>query len=176
VTPTESSSSSRWNPNLTVAIIAALAAIAGAAVGGFATYFGNHELQESAAHAAAKGAARVLQGDLASIATRIDIELSQHRYLAIGAQSAITISAEDEKEIAANVSARTWDHIASAKLVVQDEQESSNELGNIEVLEARKHLPVTLKGARLHFEENSFQALREAVSALKELTGADSGD
>ncbi len=74
------------------------------------------------------------------------------------------------------MSARTWDRIASAKLVVQDEQESSNELGDIEVLEARKYLPVTLKGARLHFEESSFQALREAVAALKELTGADSGD
>ena len=145
-------------------------------MGGFATYFGNYELQQSQDHAAAKGAARVLQGDLASIATRIEVELVKHRYLAIGAQSSITISTEDEKEIAANVSARTWDRIASAKLIIQDEQESSNELANIEVLEARKHLPVTLKGARLHFEEGSLQALRDAVVALKELTGTDSSD
>jgi hypothetical protein len=165
-----------WNSNLTVAVIAAAAAIAGAGVGGFATYLGNHELQTSEDHAAAKGSARVLQGDLASTATRIEVELTKHRYLAIGAQSSIAISTEDEKEIAANVSAQTWDRVAAAKLMIQDEQESSNELGDIEVLEARKHLPVILKGARLHFEESSLHAIQQAVAALKELTGTDSSE
>jgi hypothetical protein len=58
-----SASASSSKSNLTVAVIAALAAIAGAAVGGFATYFGNHELQTAEARAAARGAARVLQAD-----------------------------------------------------------------------------------------------------------------
>jgi peroxiredoxin family protein len=61
-------SSDPWNSKLAVAVIAATAAVAGAAVGGFATYFGNHELQTSEANAAARGAGRVLQADFTKAA------------------------------------------------------------------------------------------------------------
>src|ERR1700727_972375 len=151
---------SRWSSSLTVAVIAAVAAVAGAAVGGFATYFGNHEIQSSEAHAAAKGAARVLQGDFASVATRIEVELSRHRFIVPLDQSVITISSEDEKQIAANVGPTTWDHIAAAKLIIQDEQESAADVGNVEVLAARDHQPVVLRGAPLHFEEGSLRGVQ----------------
>jgi hypothetical protein len=159
-----------------VAVIAAVAAVAGAAVGGIATYLGEYELQESRAQTAAKGAARVLQGDLAGAAARIEVELTQHRYLAPTSEPVITIDAKDEKEIAANVSAGTWNRIASAKLVIQDEQESASNLSNIEVLQARKHERVALQGARLRSEESSYKAIDGAAVALKEITGTFSGE
>jgi hypothetical protein len=162
---------SRWNNSLAGALIAAAAAVAGAAVGGFATYFGSYELQKSEMHSAAQGAARVLQGDFAGAAARIEVELTQHRYLAPPAGPVITIDTEDEKQIAANVSANTWDRIVSARLVIRDEQESASNVNNPEVIEARYHLPVILKGARLRFEERSYRAIDEAAVALREITG-----
>jgi hypothetical protein len=169
-------SPSRLNSNLAVAVIAATAAVAGAAVGGFATYFGNHELQTSEAHAAARGAGRVLQADFASAATRIDAELASHRFYAPDLHPPITIDAGDEKQIASNVSAGTWDHIAAAKFVLQDEQETVANMRSPEVLAALHHQPVALQGARQRFEESTLRALDAAVIALKELTGTTSGE
>lgn len=171
-----STSASHWNSNLAVAVIAATAAVAGAAVGGFATYFGNHELQTSEAHTAARGAGRVLQADFARAATRIEVELEKHLYIAPDLQPAITISAEDEKEIASNVNARTWNHISAAKLVLQDEQESVANTGSVEVLLARAHRSVALQGPRMRFERSTLSALDGAVAALKELTGTTSAE
>jgi hypothetical protein len=74
------------------------------------------------------------------------------------------------------VSARAWNDIAAAKLVIQDEQESLTNFGNPEVLAALHHQPVALKGARLHFEESTLRALHSAVVALEELTGTTSGE
>lgn len=159
-----------------MAAIAAVAAVAGAAVGGIATYLGDYELQESQSHSAAKGAARVLQGDFVGAASRMEIEVAKHRYFAPPTEPVITIDVEDEKEIAANVSAPTWGKIAVAKLVVQDEQESASNLSNIEVLEAHNHEAVVLQGPRLHFSESGLKSLDDAIVAMKEITGTISGE
>jgi hypothetical protein len=166
----------RWNAHTTIVAITAAAAVLGAAVGGFASYLGNRELQKSQDITAARGAGRVLQADFTRAASRIEVELSDHQFIAPDLQPLITIDAEDEKQIASNVSARTWDHVAAAKLVIQDEQESGANVGSPEVLAALHHQPVALQGARLHFEEGTLRALDGAVVALKELTGTVSAE
>jgi hypothetical protein len=74
------------------------------------------------------------------------------------------------------VSARTWDHVAAAKFVLQGEQASVANIGSPEVLAALHHQPVALQGARQRFEESTLHALDAAVAALKELTGTTSGE
>jgi hypothetical protein len=165
----------RWNGSTTVGAITATAAIFGAAVGGFATYVGNNKLQKSQDRTAARGAGRVLQADFVDAATRIQVELARKRFITPEARSVASVSEEDEKLIASNVSASTWDHIASAKSVVQTELAVLNSSAR-EVLEARDHLPVALTGARLRFEESSLQTLSGAIFALKELTGTESAE
>jgi hypothetical protein len=161
--------------DLMVSVIAASAAILGAAAGGVATYLGNHALQSSQVRSVAEGAGRVLQGDFRRAATRIEAELFQHRYYLPGRESTITIDAQDEEKVAANVSAGTWDHIVAAQLTIQDEQETANS-NQEEVLKARAHQVVVLRGNRLTFERASLHNLERAADALTELTGTASAE
>lgn len=165
----------RWNSHTTVVAITAAAAVLGAAVGGVASYLGNDQLQKAQDWTAAQGAGRVLQSDFVDAVTRIQSEFGLKRYLAPERQSTALVSEEDEKLIASNVSAQTWDHIAAAKTVILDEREVVTSTSN-EVVRARKHQPVPLQGARLSFEESALQTLEGAIFALKELTGTESAE
>ncbi len=104
----------RWDSHTTVVAITAAAAILGAAVGGVASYLGNNALQKSQDTTAARGAGRVLQADFLNAVTRIQYELANKRFVVPEPQSSALVTEADEKLIASNVSARTWDHIAAA--------------------------------------------------------------
>jgi len=136
-------------------------------------YFGNKQLQDSQAHASARGAARVLQADFADAAVRIEAELKEKRLIAPEAESVGGVSEESEKLIASNVSGQTWDHIAAAKAVILDEIQAADS-SSPEMIAARKHLSVPLQGPRLLFEESALRTLGNAVIALKTLTGTES--
>jgi hypothetical protein len=165
----------RWTSQTSIVAITAIAAVLGAAVGGFATYLGNNQLQNSQNRTAARGAGRVLQADFVNAATRVEFELEYKRYVAPESESVVRISEDDEKLIASNVGASTWNHVAAAKAVLQEELSSLNS-SNKEVLEARAHRIVVLQGTHLQFEESVLQTLDRAILGLKKLTGTTSAE
>ena len=167
----------RWNGQATIAVITALAAIFGAAVGGAATYLGNRSLQQSQNHDAARGAARVLQAEFVNATTSIEVELKEQRLIVFAPSlSTINISEEDEKLIASNVSASAWDHIAAAEAVLEEEAAARASNSNVEMLKARAGLHVPLQGPSRQFAQSAFRTLAGADEALKELSGTTSSE
>ena len=114
--------SARWRRSdvVTAAVIAGVAAIAGAGVGAFATYESNSKAQDradkraaSADVARARGVARVLQAHYGTAATVIDVMLVRNRYTP-NPELTAGLPYDDEKELAASVSSGTWALIADA--------------------------------------------------------------
>ncbi len=160
---------SRWDSTTTTALITALVGLVGVTLG----YYGNKQLQSSQTHISARGAARVLQADFAAAAVRIEVELKEKRLIAPEPSSVGEVSEENEKLIASNVGSRAWEEIAPAKLVTLDEIQEA-EAPSVEMIEARKHEFVPLRGARLRSEEVNLRMLDSAAVALKTLAGTES--
>ena len=158
----------RWDSHTTVAAVTALAAIAGAAVGGFVTYQGDRSLQAERSQVAARGAARVLQSEFLSAAVRLEVELEQKRLIVPDGSTAVKVSTEDQELIAANLGSSAWATVAAAEGGL--EQEILADSGrDMAVLRARAGLSVPLVGPHLHIEKNTLNALLQAARALQPL-------
>jgi hypothetical protein len=151
-------------------VVAALAAILGAAVGGYVTYEGDRALQKERSLTAARGAARVLQSEFLSAEVRFQVELAQKRLLAPDRLTSISVSSEDQQLIATNVSGNAWAEVAAAKGVMQQEQEAGADTRDESMLRARAGLVVPLAGPHLEIEQSTLRALEQGAMALDPLT------
>lgn len=100
---------------VTVAVIAALAAVVGALAGGFATYLGNKNLQESQSRSTAVGIGRVLQQRLELAESRFQLMLDDRQLLppdpGIGQ---LVPSTQDEETLASHLGAPEWQAVSVA--------------------------------------------------------------
>lgn len=153
--------------DLVVASVAILAAIAGALVGGFATYLGTRSVEEARTDAAARGVARVLQTQLSHVDIGLRVMLENDQLARREEAYTIDLPIEEEQLLAANVSADAWVSVV-------------NGLGTLELFlgldslpfkRAELGTPVPL-GPDLEFAvRNTHRAVMGAEDALTSLSG-----
>jgi hypothetical protein len=162
-----------WDRTLTVASIAFVAAIAGAAVGGFATYLANRTLQSEQSRASAKGIARVLESQLADSEPRLQLALNERRVIVPEAISPVRLDLQDEELLASNLDSEAWTKVAETISGLSLEREAMDpSSGDEAALKARAGLHVTLDGPLLSLERSLLVELEESVTALQSLSGA----
>lgn len=157
---------------VTIALIAFLAAVAGAAVGGLATYLANRALQDEQSHATAKGIARVLESQFVDAEPRLRLALEQRRVIVPEEVSPIRLDQSDEELLASNLSSEAWARVAETISGLSLEREAMEpSSGNEAALKARAGLHVTLEGPLLKLERSLLGELEECVTALQPLSG-----
>lgn len=162
-----------WDRNLTVAVIAAAAAIAGAGVGALATYYGNRSLQSDQSRATARGIARVLESQLMNSEPRLELALQEKRVIVPEATSAVGLDLKDEELLASNLSSDGWTQVAATLSgLLLERQAMEPSAGNKAALEARAGLHVPLVGPLLSLDRSLLRQLRHSVVALRPLSGS----
>jgi hypothetical protein len=160
-----------WDRNLTIAAIAFFAAIAGAVIGGFATYFGNRTLQDEQSRATAKGIARVLESQLTDSEPRLQLALKERRVIVPEAISPVGLGLKDEELLASNLSSDGWTKVAETISGLSLEREAMEpSAGYKAALEARAGLHVALEGPLLGLDRSLLRELQESVGALRPLS------
>ena len=160
-----------WDRNLTIAVIAAVSAVVGAAVGGVASYLGNRALQNSQSEATAKGIARVLEAEFVDDEQRLTLSLQQRRILMPNSTSTIALSVDNEELLASNLSARSWADISTAMATISLEGSLFTNTSNPDILKARAGLQAPLTNGVLDLERSLLGELVAAVGALRPLAG-----
>jgi hypothetical protein len=160
-----------WDRPLTLAAIAFLAAITGAAVGGLATYLANRALQHEESHATAKGIARVLESQLIDSEPRLQLSIEERRVIVPEALPPVHLGQSDEELLASNLSPAAWSRVAETISGLSLEREAMEpSSGDEAALKARAGLHVTLEGPLLDLERSLLRELRESVTALRPLS------
>ena len=159
-----------WDRNLTIAVIAAVSAVVGAAVGGVASYLGNRALQNSQSEATAKGIARVLEAEFVDDEQRLTLSLQQRRILMPNSTSTIALSVDNEELLASNLSARSWEDVSTAMATISLEGTLFAN-SNPDILKARAGLQAPLTDGVLDLERSLQRELVAAVAALRPLAG-----
>jgi hypothetical protein len=150
-----------------VGLIAAGAAILGALAGGWVTYLGNRSLDQERSQATARGTARVLQADLMSIDVRLSAMVQARRMFAPDPGLPISLSLDDRKLIATNLTAGEWASVATALAVIRRE-------GAVDVDEKHRAIAgfrVDLDAADLGYYRDTDRIVRDGIRALEDLTG-----
>jgi hypothetical protein len=153
-----------------IALIAAGAAIFGALAGGWATYLGNRALEREQSRAAARGTARVLQAELTSVDVRLSAMLEARQMFRPDPGPSVSLTLDDRKLIAANLSAADWSAVATALAVIH--REAGVDLD--EKQRAIAGLQVRLDTADMGYYEDTARIVRQGIQALEHLTGVRS--
>jgi hypothetical protein len=162
-----------WDRTLTVAAIAAIAAIAGGGVGALVNYYGNRSLQSDQSRATARGIARVLESQLMNAEPRLELALREKRVIVPEATSAVSLGIDDEELLASNLSPDGWTEIATALSGLQLERKAMEPDANNEAaLKARAGFGVPLVGPLLRLDRSLLSELRESVAALHPLSSS----
>lgn len=138
-------------------------------LGATATYESNRYSQDRADQRAAatnaalaRGAARVLQADYGSAAAVIDAMLQSNRYI-LAPELTAGLSYDDKKQLAAGVSARTWEKVAEAAAGLES---------LVQLIEARPELrQLPLSAADRQDLTANRRAVVSAGEALTPITG-----
>lgn len=162
---------SGWDRNLTVAVIAAVAAIAGAAVGAFATYYGNRSLQRDQLRATARGIARVLSSQFMNAEPRLEVALRENRVILPEPAEVVVLNTGDEELLASSLGSAAWGEVATtlSGLALERQVLNPNE-GSLEVLEAKAGRRVALSEPLRHLDQSLLRELRLSVKDLESLS------
>lgn len=159
-----------WDRNLTVAVIAAVAAIVGAGIGALATYYGNRNLQEEQAKATARGVARVLSSQFQVAEERVALALEEDKLIPPGAVTEVSLSPEDEQLLASNLSLDSWIGVAVTISNLEMERRLFDPSGgNAEILKARAGLRVPFQEPLRKFEGSLLDSLNASINSLHPL-------
>lgn len=159
----------RWDRNLTVAVIAASAAIAGAGVGGLVSYWGNRTLQHDQSTATARGIARVLEAEFVDDEQRLALSLQQGTIIVPNPASTISLSVDNEELLASNLSAKAWTEVSTTLATINLEGGLFESSTNVDILKARTGAIAPLGGGLLGIERSLLRELESSVSALRGL-------
>ncbi len=160
-----------WDRNLTVAVIAALAAIAGAGIGAFATYYGNRSLQRDQSHATARGIARVLSSEFLNAEPRLEVALREDRLILPESTEVVVLNTGDEELLASSLSSAAWTQVATTlSSLALERQALSPGAGNWDVLEAKVGRRVPLSKPLRSLDLSLLRGLRRSVDALRSLS------
>jgi hypothetical protein len=143
-----------------------MAGIGGAAVGGWVSYHGNRSLEAGASRSAARGIARVYQGEFLDFDSRLSVMLSSNRYIA-PTNYPFDLSLDDKKTLAANMDAQDW-------YVVEDTEAALRLFDNpddIVVKKAAAGLSPPLDRPHRRYVQANHEAAKRAIAALAPLAG-----
>jgi hypothetical protein len=161
----------RWDRNLTIAVIAAVSAVVGAAVGGVISYLGNRTLQSNQSAATARGIARVLQAEFGDDEQRLSLSLQQHQIILPNSTSTIELSVDNEELLASNLSPKSWQEVSTALATISLEGDLFDSSSNTDILKAHAGIGVPLRGPLLALEKSLLRELETSVNALRPLAG-----
>lgn len=160
-----------WDRNLTVAAIAAVAAIAGATVGAFATYYGNRSLQRDQSRATARGIARVLSSQFMNAEPRLEVALRENRVILPEPAEIVVLNTDDEELLASSLSSVAWTEVATTLSgLALERQAMSPNTGNWDVLEAKAGRHVPLSKPLRNLDRSLLSGLRRSVKELRSLS------
>jgi hypothetical protein len=160
-----------WDRNLTVAVIAAVAAIAGAGVGAFATYYGNRSLQRDQSRATVRGIARVLSSQFMNAEPRLEVALREDRLILPEPTEVVVVNTGDEELLASSLSSAAWTEVANTlSSLALERQALSPGAGNWDALEAKAGRRVSLSTPLRSLDQSLLRGLRRSVDALKSLS------
>lgn len=156
----------RGGREITVALIAAGSAVLGAAVSGFAIYWGNRALQDRADLATARGIARVYQSEFFDFGARLHAMLQQNILIAPTDQP-FDLTTEDKKVLAAHESPTAWATVADAEAALR----IFDNPNDLDYKKAEAGLTVRLEPLRRKYVADNLHAVDLAIDALAPLAG-----
>jgi hypothetical protein len=160
-----------WDRNLTVAVIAAVAAIAGATIGAFATYYGNRSLQRDQSHATARGIARVLSSQFMNAEPRLEFALREDRLILPEPDEVVVLDTSDEELLASSLSSAAWAEVAATLSGLALERQLLDPgAGSWDVLEADAGRRVSLTKPLRGLDRSLLGELRRSVQGLRSLS------
>jgi hypothetical protein len=160
-----------WDRNLTVAVIAALAGIAGTAIGAFATYYGNRSLQHDQSQATARGIARVLSSQFTNAEPRLEVALRENRLILPEPDEVVVLDTGDEELLASTLSSAAWTEVAATLSGLALERQTLDPgAGDWDVLEAKAGRHVSLTKPLRGLDQSLLRGLRRSVRELRSLS------